>query len=54
MSTDPVYDVDDTTKNLELLEEQSPANGRRIQEDGTIINIADAYYSDDGNITIRV
>lgn len=41
--------------SIEDLEEQRPDSGRKIQEDGTIINIADAYYEDEsGNVTIRV
>ncbi len=40
--------------SVEDLEEQSPQSGRMIQEDGTIINVADAYYDDEGNLTIRV
>ena len=52
--SEPVFPIDDAAQNIELLNEMSPESGRKIQEDGTVINIADAFYDDGGNITVRV
>lgn len=38
---------------LELLEQMSPESGRTIQESGDIINLADAYYVEDGVVKLR-
>jgi hypothetical protein len=40
--------------SLEQLEQMSPSSGEKIQEDGTIINVADALYVEDGEVTVRV
>ncbi len=37
----------------ELLEEMTPQSGRRIQESGEIVNIADAYYEEEGVMKLR-
>jgi hypothetical protein len=52
--SNPVFPIDDPTQNLELLNTMSPESGRKIQEDGTVINIADAFFDDGGDITVRV
>lgn len=53
MANDPVYPKNDTQENLKNLRAARPNTGRHIQEDGTIINIADAFYDDAGDITCR-
>ena len=52
--SNPVFPIDDEAQNQELLEQMRPESGRKIQEDGTVINIADAFFDDGGNITVRV
>jgi hypothetical protein len=39
--------------DLELLQSMSPGSGRIIQSDGTVINIADAFYIEDDVVKLR-
>jgi hypothetical protein len=39
--------------DLELLQSMSPGSGRIIQSNGTVINIADAFYIEDGLVKLR-
>jgi hypothetical protein len=39
--------------SLTLLQQMSPGSGRMIQSDGTIINFADAFYIDGGQVKLR-
>ena len=54
MSNDPQYD-DNQTKNLARLKAMRPGSGRRIQEDGTLVNIADCFTTNgSGQLAIRL
>lgn len=49
VDTNPEYDKT-TQKNLIQLKAQKPRNSRLIQEDGTMINIADAVVDEGGGV----
>jgi len=49
MSNDPQYE-DNTSKNLKELKAQRPKSARLIQEDGTMINLADAVVDEGGGV----
>jgi hypothetical protein len=49
----PTYDITDTVKNKKQLDAQSPKSGRVIKEDNTVINLADAITTVEGNLAIR-
>lgn len=55
MSLNPVYPTTDIAKNLKNLRSMMPENGRMIQEDGTIINVADSITTNiTGNVVQRI
>lgn len=53
-NTNPVYPTTDTVKVLKDLKSMVPESGRMIQEDGTIVNYADAFVTEDGELKLYV
>ena len=54
MANDPQYNKENTVKNLKQLKAQRPKNSRIINEDGEILNFADAYEGVVGDRQIRI
>jgi len=54
MTNDPVYNINDLEKNERILKSQLPESSRRIKEDKTVINFADAITIVDGKPVLKI
>lgn len=52
--TNPQYPTTDTTKTVAELKKRRPGNGRAIKEDGSVVNLADAFKTESGQLKLRV